>query len=370
MRILHVTTPAPYGGLERVVTHLAASQSAAGEDVHVATLTTEAGTAPFLERLAAQGVMTHAGRAGPRDYLRQRRQIAALGRGLRADVVHTHGYRADVLAAATCRDGGTATVSTLHGFTGGGWKNRCYEWLQRRAVRSCDMVVAVSGLIAERLEGAGVPAERIRVIPNSVPVAASRPTRAEARALLGLPRDPWVVGWVGRLSTEKGLDLLLEAMARLDLPDLHLAVVGDGVERIPLMHLARSLGLTPRITWCGAVPSADRVLPAFDLLALSSRTEGSPLVVLEAMAVGTPILATTVGGVPEILSPATAILVPPEDADALAVGIRQARQDRGASARRVKRAHIRFASVSAPGHWLERYEETYRDAVIHRVLPA
>lgn len=370
MRILHVTTPAPFGGLERVVTHLAESQRTAGDEVHVATLTADPAATQFLERLARRGVTVHPGTAAPRDYLGQRRAIATLGARLRPDVVHTHGYRADVLAASACRKTGAAVVSTLHGFTGGDVKNRCYEWMQRRAVRMCDSVVAVSESIAGRLQQAGVPRDRMRVIPNSIPMGVTPFPRAQARGVLHLPADQWTIGWIGRVSNEKGLDVLLEAMARVGRRDVRLAVIGDGPERPALTARALALGLGLQVTWCGTVAGADRLLNAFDLFVLSSRTEGSPLVALEAMAAGTPILATTVGGVPEMLSPSTALLVPPEDPEALAEGIRRALSDRGALARRALRAHVRFATAFTPAGWVARYAEAYHHALSARAVPA
>ena len=366
MRILHVVAPSPFGGLERVVASLVATQSAQGEEVHVATMArTEAGAA-FLHELARRGVTVHPATAGDRAYWRQRRDLGALARRIRPDVVHTHGYQADILAASACRRSGAAVVTTMHGFTGTDLKVRGYEWLQRRAIRRHDAVVAVSGLLARQLAGSGVPAERVEVIPNVLPPPGPHLVRATARRRLKLEEGQWVIGWVGRLSHEKGLDILLDALARLAEPRVHLAVIGDGPEREALHARAARLGLDAQVTWCGAIPRAERYYPAFDLLVLSSRTEGSPLVLLEAMAAGTPVVAAEVGGVRETISPKQGLLVPPEDPAALATAIAAVRQRPRAASCRAIRAHVRSARSSDPLGWAMRYGVVYHEALRRR----
>src|SRR5437879_12795654 len=96
-----------------------------------------------------------------RAYWRERRAVAALCRRIRPDVIHTHGYRPDVVDASVARRLGIPVVTTVHGFTGGGWKNRCYEWLQRRAFRRCDAVVAVCRTLVVGLARGGVPRGRL-----------------------------------------------------------------------------------------------------------------------------------------------------------------------------------------------------------------
>jgi glycosyltransferase involved in cell wall biosynthesis len=114
------------------------------------------------------------------------------------------------------------------------------------------------------------------------------------------------------------------------------------------------------ITWHGVVPDAGRLLRAFDVLVLSSRTEGTPMVVLEAMAAGVPIVATRVGGVPDVLSSADAMLVPPEDPAALAAAIRAVHDHPDAARSRADSARRRLDTEFALAPWLARYEAIYR----------
>lgn len=368
MVILHVVAPCDVGGLERVVQGLAGEQVRAGHDVHVAAILTgqtgQESDHPFLPPLVRSGATVHVATPGPRGYQRERRTVAELCRELRPAVVHTHGYRPDVLDAGVARRAGIPVVTTVHGFTGGDGRNRVYEWLQRRAFRRFDAVVAVSQPLKTRLVHAGVREERVHVVQNAFVPDAWRDARAAlsrepARRALGLKATDFVVGWVGRLSHEKGADVLLDALGQVgDLP-LVASLVGDGTERRRLEEQARGLGLNGRVRWCGAVPDAAALFQAFDLFVLSSRTEGSPMVLFEAMDAGVPVIATSVGGVPETVSPREAVLVEPERPEALAVALREAYRAPAAMRVRAERARERLVAFAA-GPWARRYEAVYQ----------
>jgi glycosyltransferase involved in cell wall biosynthesis len=154
--------------------------------------------------------------------------------------------------------------------------------------------------------------------------------------------------------------VLLAALPTLaDLP-LVVSVVGDGRRRHQLQETAARLGLGDRVRWLGNVADAGRLFAAFDVFALSSRTEGTPIVLFEAMAASTPIVAAAVGGVPDVVSSDEAVLVGADDPAALARAIRSVRADPAAAADRARRARERLAREFAPGPWLEQYERIYR----------
>jgi len=368
MVVLQVVAPAEFGGLERVAHALAHGLHGLGHDVHVAiVLDVAAERHPFLTPLADCGIATHALELPMRAYWRERRAVAALCRRIRPDVIHTHGYRPDVVDASVARKLGIPAVTTVHGFTGGGWKNRCYEWLQRRAFRRFGAVVAVSRPLVEGLARAGVPRARIHEVPNAWYETSPPLDRTAARIVLGLPQDGFVVGWVGRLSQEKGPDVLLDALLRVtDLP-LVVSVVGSGSERLRLQARARARGLSG-IVWHGAVPDAGRLFRAFDVFVLSSRTEGTPIVLFEAMAAEVPVVATRVGGVPDILSPSEAALVPAADPAALAAELRAVYRDPGQAHERARRARGRLERDFSVAPWLARYERIYE--LVGRAAPA
>ena len=372
MVILHVVSPGVIGGLERVVHALAAGHRDRGHTLHVAAVTTvEDDDLEFLRSLRECGVEVRLVRVGPHEYWGERRAIARLCARLQPDVVHTHGYRPDVLDAGAARRLGIPVVTTVHGYTGGSWRNRLYERLQRRALRRFDAVVAVSQPLADALTQDGVPRDRVHLIRNAW--AGSEPLldRGAARRALGEGRDgngALRIGWVGRLSEEKGPDVFLEALGRMRHQPWTACVLGDGPARPALEARAAALGLTGRVHWHGSVRGAESVYRAFDVFVLSSRTEGTPIALFEAMASRVPIVATAVGGVPDVVSPAEAWLVAPEDPNALAAAVAAVLQDPAGADVRARAATVRLERDFAVEPWLERYEAVYR--AVHRPRPA
>lgn len=355
MRILHVLAPAPCGGLERVVTGLTSGLCARGHDVHVAAVLDEVDADeahPFLRGLRAQ---VHVVRACGRAYGREVAAVDELRRRLHPAVVHTHGYRADVLHG---RRNGSPVITTVHGFTGGGARIRIYEALQRRAFRRFDAVVAVSAPLAESLRTA-VGGGRLHVIPNAWTSSAPPLPRDEARARLGIESAAPVIGWVGRLSREKGPDVLLDALARIPELPWTASVTGEGPEGHALRRRAGKSGIAERVRWHGAVPRADLLHAAFDLFVLSSRTEGTPMALLEAAAAGVPVIASAVGGVPHVFGTEEARLVPPDDPAALASAIAAALTDPAAAAQRAHAARRRLEVAFSADGWLDAYESLY-----------
>jgi glycosyltransferase involved in cell wall biosynthesis len=370
MKILHSTSPARVGGLEEVVIRLASGLRGRGHDVEVAAVFSgDPGRHPFLDALEAEGVPVHPIIVPPRGYRQEVKALRGLVESSRPEVLHTHGYRPDVLHAGAARRLGVPAVTTLHGFTGGGWKNRLYERLQLRSVRRCDAVIAVSRPMSERLSGEGVAGERIHVIPNAWSALGEVLEGAEAREVLGVSPGAFHVGWVGRLSHEKGADVFVEALRQdvlgdiADLPQLEVSVIGDGPRRAELEHAGPGHAGVERIRFHGALPDAGKLFRSFDLLVLSSRTEGTPIVLFEAMSAGVPIVATTVGGVPDVLGPEDAILVPPEDPVALADAIRSIMSDPAGARARALHALERVEKDFSPGPWLDRHEALY-DALL------
>src|SRR5436309_2281625 len=360
MVILHVVAPAEFGGLEEVVRALAGGLRERGHDAHVAAIVdARTGEHAFCRALTARGVPVHQVVVPPRAYLKERRAIAELCARLRPDVVHTHGYRPDVVDAGVARRLRLPVVTTLHGYTGGGWRNRFYQRLQRGRLRRFDAVVAVSRPLAEAARRSGVPSDRIHLVRNAWGGGAFL-DRAAARAALRVPAEGFRVGWVGRLSREKGPDVALEAMTYLrDLP-VALSVVGAGRELAGLRALAASRGVTDRVAWHGSVPEAGSLLRAFDVVVLSSRTEGTPIVLLEAMAAGIPVVASRVGGLPDVLSSDEALLVPPEDPAACAAALRAVYADGAGAERRARAAGARLESEFGCSAWVSCYEALYR----------
>jgi glycosyltransferase involved in cell wall biosynthesis len=361
MRLLHVVAPAGIGGLERVVQTLAIAQQERGDEVQVAALfsvSPENDDERFVAPLHDAGVRVTALRLGRREYGRERAAVARIGRDAKAQIVHTHGYRPDVVDGRVAHRIGAGAVTTVHGFTGGGMRNRFYEWLQLRAFRRFDAVVAVSQPLVHRLAAAGVAPSRLHRIVNVWRPFAQPLNRRDAREALGVPAGGFIIGWVGRVSSEKGLDVLARALPHLGGIAFHLAVLGEGPERQAVKGLLGA-GDEGRVTWCGIVPNAAHLFAAFDVLVLSSRTEGTPMVLFEAMWAAVPIVATRVGGVPHMLSPGEATLVPPDDPERLAHAIRDVAEDPSAAERRALAARRRWERESDVRRWAGDYSTAY-----------
>ncbi len=352
--------------MERVVHGLAEGLHVRGHEVTVVAVAAgEDDVSGFLGPLSGAGVAVREVRVPHRAYLEERRRMGEACRELRPEVIHTHGYRADVLARGPANREGIATVTTVHGFTGGGWKNRLYEALQIRSFKRFDAVVAVSEPLRSGLLAAGVPHDHVRMIRNAPVDVGSKLSRTAAREALGLGVEGPIIGWVGRLSPEKGADVLLAAMDALGDTDVGCSYVGDGPERTPLEgqveEMVRSGGLgNDQVRFHGSVPEAGRLLQAFDVVVLSSRTEGTPMILFEAMDAGVPVVTTRVGGVPDVVTEREAILVPSENPEELAGAIRKVLDDPAVAHGMAERAQRRLRREFTQEAWLDAYEEVYR----------
>jgi glycosyltransferase involved in cell wall biosynthesis len=375
LHVLLLCAPARVGGLERVVQGLARSLAASGHRVTVVALVGQlADAAAFLAPLEGTAVALVPQVFGAREYRRERRVVRALLAAHRPDVLHTHGYRTDLMHGAAARRAGIATVSTVHGSSRMGGLTHFFEWLQLRALRRYDGVAAVSSPLHAALRAVGVRDERLRLIPNALDAGTGTLPRDAARRALGLPAGATpVLGWVGRLVAVKAADVFIDALAELAtrVPGPWIAsIVGDGPDRTALERRAAERGLGDRVRFHGEVPAAARLLGAFDAFTLSSHSEGTPMAVLEAMQAAVPVVATRVGGVPDLVGDErSGWLVAPASPSALAEGLAAALGDPGEARARGERGRARVREQNDPARWSARYEELYRSAIAHRKRP-
>ena len=361
LHLCHILAPAGFGVLESVAVALAAGMAHRGHDVRVAALLDPEGRSGELETLSRSGVGVVEIRLPPRSYRAELERLTSELVRRPGSIAHSHGYHADLLGLPAARRARAPIVSTAHGFTGGGWKNRFFEWCDTRALARFDAVVAVSRPLVQRLAAGGVAAPRLHLIPNAYGASPASLDRAGARRLLDLAPDALVAGWVGRLSLEKGPDLFLEALALA--PEWNGSIVGSGPLEASLRGGAGESGEAPRLRWHGAIPGAGALLRAFDAVVLSSRTEGTPMVLLEAMAAGVPLVVTAVGGVPDVVTEREALLVAPEQPELLARALENIRIQPEAARERVAAAKTRLESAYALEPWLDRYEAVYRELI-------
>lgn len=240
-----------------------------------------------------------------------------------ADVVHAHGYKADIHVYLAMRKSGTPMVSTCHTWYDHDRKDRFFGTVDRLILRRYAGVVAVSESVRERLVRAGVPSQNISIIRNGIDLRMFGQTSATLKDELGW-NSCLLVGLVGRLAAEKGVDIFLIAAASVlqKLPATKFVVVGDGPDRNALETLIDELGIRQSVRLLGRRDDMPAVYASFDLMISSSRREGLPMAILEGMASRRPLIATPVGAVPSVvLDGRTGVLVPAEDPARLAAEI-------------------------------------------------
>lgn len=319
---MHVVDSLEFGGLERVVADLAIAQAAAGRRACVFSLSDA--TAGFGAALERAGVpVLRGGKRGGFD-LGVLRRLRAATRELRPVVVHTHNFVPSYYAAlAVAGLRGATLVNTCHNM-GARLAAPRLRTLYRWSLRRTAGVAMVGAQVHERLLALGVaPPARTQVVRNGIPLSrhgAVPAARARARQLLGIPEQALVIGCVGRLVELKNHRLLLEQLPALcaDFPALRLVLLGEGPLASALRERAQALGVGDRVLLPGARDDVDALLPGFDVFALPSLTEGLSIALLEACAAGLAIVASNVGGNPEVVAEGrTGLLVPPTDGAAL-----------------------------------------------------
>jgi glycosyltransferase involved in cell wall biosynthesis len=297
-----------------------------------------------------------------RGVLRALRRIVA---ARQIEVVDAQDYKAAFFAFRLARQMGVIPMATLHGWSGHHWRERLvYYPAERLLTARFPFAVAVSDEIRQTLVRWGGRPERVGVLRNGIDpqqFCRTTATTAQIRAALGLAPSDVVIGGVGRLETEKRFDVLLEAMGRLapHRPELRLILVGEGTRRDALERHVTRLGVADRCRFLGHRRDVCDVYQAMDVFVQSSDHEGSPTVVVEAMALQVPVVATDVGGTRALVEHGVhGLLVPRRDPAAMAAAIVDTLERRDATARRVAAARTRVEtelSFAARTRTLERW---------------
>lgn len=334
MNVVLVLGPST-GGIGRHVQTLAAYLDGRGDGV------TTVGPAETLERFPLPGQLV--------PELAMRTVRAAVG-GLRtrADVVHAHGVRAGLIAAVALVGRRVPLLVTWHNLVGTG--GRLGMLAQRFVARRAAVSLCVSPDLVEHVRRLGGRA-RLAPVGGTRRVPSGRPADV-VRAELGVHPDERLVVAVARLNRQKGLDLLQAAAGRLG-PGVRIVVAGDGPERGRLGPPLQLLGVRDDV--------AD-LLDAADVVVLPSRWEGSPLAAHEALLAGKPLVATAVGGVPALVGdadPPPAVLVPPEDPDALAAALGRLLDDPAERTALGRRALVRAAEWPDAARTVAAVRDTY-----------
>ena len=346
MKILHVVESLERGGLERVVISLALAQRDAGHDVEVNCLFREGLLAAEL-RAAGVALRCAAKRSGID--LPALRRLRAHARDMNAAMVHSHNAVSNYYAAGSLLGTGIRLVNTRHGMGAGAAARK--EQLYRLSLRRTAAIAAVCEAARRSFVADGLaPAAKLHVVRNGIELGAFPvdADRGRARALLGLEAGAFVVGTVGRLNPAKNHARLVEAFAILHSahPGSRLVVVGGGPQHAALVAQVARLGLGAAVTLAGDRGDVPDLLPAFDVFALSSDTEGYSVALLEAGASQLPCVVTDVGGNAEIVQPGvTGIVVDSSTPAAFA----------DAFARLVADPRLRLGMGRAARSWVEEH---------------
>ena len=299
------------------------------------------------------------------------RQLRSLIDDHAIDVIHSHDYKTDLLAWLAGRRRKVALVATAHGWTGHSLRERAvyypaHKWLLARFPR----VIAVSTEIAGELRRWGADTDRVRVLVNGIDPDRFRrdPSLApRARHAFGIPPGAVVIGAVGRLEPQKRFDLLIEAIAELRRTrrePLWLLIAGEGSVRPSLEALIERLDLSGVCRLAGHVADISMFHHALDLFVQSSAYEGTPNVVLEAMALETPVVATSVGGTADLCRPGIdGEIVAPGDASLLVTAIARVLEDPVRRAGQVASARQRVEQTLSFASRVRALDDLYAEAV-------
>ena len=331
MRVLHLISSSGMYGAEAVILNLARALDAGGEH-HSMLGVFDNSAAPNHELYTvalAQGLDAHLVPCRGQFDRSVPARIRNLAQRANVDLIHAHGYKADIYAYLAKSGTQVPLVSTCHNWIENDFTVRLYGSLDRFILRRFNAVAAVSNDVRDRLLKAGVASKHIHVIRNGIDLGSFRHI-AEIRKRRISGTVPIRIGLVGRLSEEKGVDVFLRAASEIPRgnPEPEFVVAGEGPDRAALERLIAELGLNNRVALLGHTTDMPDFYGSVDVLVSASRTEGLPMVLLEGMASGLAPVATAVGAVPQVVRDSeTGLLVAPNDPAALALAMQHMIED-------------------------------------------
>jgi glycosyltransferase involved in cell wall biosynthesis len=362
MRILHLISSGGMYGAEAVILNLSLALNSAGENTTALALFNNSARPNLQLRQAAEkaGLETHSLECRGQFDPRLPSRIRELAKTLHSDIVHAHGYKADIYAGWALGRADVALVATCHNWIDNGMALRLYGWLDRRTLRGFQRIAAVSQAVRARLLASGVRPDRVEIIPNGILLPDYSLSEHIADG------SPLTIGLAGRLSPEKGIDIFIQASETVlrHTPSARFLIAGDGPEHDRLQSLIRDLNLHDRVQLLGRCEDMAAFYASLDMLVISSHTEGLPMALLEGMAYGLPVVATRVGDIPSVLEEEkTGKLVAPGDSSALASAMTELLSDPGRRRAMRVAARERVAAEFSASAMAQRYVRLYRDAL-------
>ncbi len=375
IKIAYILTPITFGGAEKVSLNFLRAVDRNRFDICPILLVRPWEDEPFfaseIRQLEYAYVTVPVATKTDGDVLRVFRVIWHLYSILKKgsyDLVHTHGYFADICGLFVGKMLKIKSVTTCHGFIEHDLKLNIYNFLDKLALRFCDNIIAVSDGIRDELFRSGIKKARISVIPNSVETFFDKDAlwtrRVEKRKALDIAPKEYVIGYLGRLSEEKGLNYLVEAVAELKDTAVKILLVGEGPAKLKLEQKVQAKGIGNQIIFAGFRRDAGSWLPAFDSFVLPSLTEGTPMALLEAMAAGLPVIASAVGGVPKVVTDGiNGILIPPGNSQAISEKIQLLKDNPGLGGRLGRAGAETIKAKYSLDSWCRTIESLYSEAL-------
>lgn len=343
-----------------------------GVDLSLVTYQRGNASSGLIQGARAAGIDVHVVRESRAFQPSILRELARLTAELRPDILQTHNLKSHFLVRLLGLWRAYPWIAFHHGYVSTAKRVHLYNQLDRWSLRKADRVVTVCEPFARHLQKIGVPPDRIIVRHNMVqPLRQPPPSElGQLRRTLRIGPESLMVLSAGRLSKEKGHLDLIEAIGLLrddrDVPPFQLLIAGEGPEREKIEGRIRELGIADRVHLIGHQPSLDAYYAVADLMVLPSHSEGSPNVLLEAMAAGVPSIATRVGGVPEIAeNERNAIVVPRRDVPEMARAIARLLTDVGLR-HRLASAGVAISEPFASAAYCEAILELYREVLASR----
>ncbi len=367
IRVLHLRDSPWVDGPGRTILETAKRIDRSIIDYHVgAFVSNPVGPHPLVKALELAELPVHSiedrGGAG-RDMVGK---VIELIDRLAIDILHTSEFRSNVLALLCRRQRPIKLVSTAHGWISNDLRGHLYLWTDRLLLRRFDRVILVSHAMRRRLPSWWVPDSRVRVVHNALMIESYGHDQLNLKRTAPDPKGVIRLLNVGRLSAEKGQDLLLQAVAGLsgDYPHVELLFAGVGPLEAELRQLAQRLGVAERVRFLGYVADMPALYGSVDLVVQSSLTEGLPNVILEAAYLGVPVIATDVGGTREVIEHGlSGWLMRSDDCDELQSALRRYLADPDAFIEMARRGRARIESSFAFGARTEKQVGIYRELV-------
>jgi glycosyltransferase involved in cell wall biosynthesis len=367
LRVLQLISSGGYYGAENMLLNLIGNDESTGSQNLLAVIYNHHHpNTELYDRAIERGIKAQLVRYQGRIDRQGFREIRRLVR--EHDIIHTHGYKADLYGYGAARLEGKPIVATCHNWLAGGAMLAAYNFLDRIALKRFDAVSAVSQTIAERLVSLGVSRERLTVISNGIDVrafeAASSASQPEAQA-----RNEQVIGIVARLDLQKGFECLLNALAMLrdSFPEVRLVIAGEGPDRAKIEQMVSRRKLGGVVTIAGQQTDMPAVYAAIDIFVLPSLNEGLPMTLLEAMAASKPIVATRVGAVPSVITDGeTGLLVEPADEPGLTKALAQLLANPELRRRLAEKARAHVEQHYTAAAMSRKYLAMYREVLARR----